>query len=676
MTKREATERISKLRDEINRHRYLYHVKDTQEISDAALDSLKHELDLLEQQFPELITPDSPTQRVGGEALDEFKKVVHRTPMLSLNDVFEPSEVEQWETRIRKLLPADASVEYFGEVKMDGLAIALLYRDGVLYRAATRGDGRIGEDVTQNVRTIESVPLRLEDQSGDAKLKQWVTKARSGEIEVRGEVYMPKKVFEAINKEQEKKSLPPFANPRNASAGSVRQLDPRITASRKLSFMAYDLVTDLGQTTHQETHAILTALGFNAGTHNERLVSRADIESYHERIGKIRASLPYWTDGIVITVNSIGQFRGLGVVGKAPRGAIAYKYPAEQATTIVEDIQVQIGRTGALTPVAHLKPVQVAGTTVSRATLHNIDEIRRLDVRIGDTVIVEKAGEIIPDIVQVLVKLRTGKEKKFHMPAKCPVCGSPTARKDGEVAYYCTNPQCYAVQHEGLRHFVSKTGFDIDGLGEKIVEQLFKADLVKSPADLFTLTIKDLEPLERFAEKSAANLVSAIQKAKRVSLARFIYALGIRHVGEETANDLARHFGDIQKLEHTSIEELHAIRDIGGVVAQSISAYFGDKKNIDLVNALIKNGVEIHRPEKIQATPLTGKKIVVTGTLAGMSRDEAKAQVRKAGGDWVSSVSTQTDFVVVGENPGSKADKAKKLGVNIISEKEFLELLG
>ena len=671
MNTADVKKRIDKLKAEINHHRYLYHVLDKQEISDAAQDSLKHELALLETQFPEFITPDSPTQRVGGEALDEFKKVQHPVPMLSLVDAFSEEELQDWEKRNRKLVASTATLNYFAEIKMDGLAVTLKYKKGVLDQAATRGDGKVGEDITENVRTIEAIPLKLE-------LDTLVPQARTAaqrDVEVRGEVFMSKKVLEELNKRQAQNKLPPFANPRNAAAGSVRQLDPKITASRKLSFMAYDLVTDLGQQTHQQAHDLMTQMGFRSGEYNEFCSDANAVELYHTKIGKIRSKFPYWTDGIVINVNDIKLFKRLGVVGKAPRGALAYKYPAEQATTIVEDIQVQVGRTGALTPVAHLKPVKVAGSTVSRATLHNVDEIERLGVRIGDTVIVQKAGDVIPDIVQVLPNLRTGKERHFKMPHKCPVCDSKVERRSEEVAYYCTNKNCYAQQQEGLSHFVSKTAFDIDGLGPKILEQLARADLVKNPADLFDLKESDLEPLERFAEKSAENLVQAIQSAKKVTLARFIYALGIRHVGEETAIDLAQHFGSLEKIMHTSQEEFNSIRDIGGVVAKSLHEYFQDAQNVSLVKKLLHKGVVIELQKQVnKQTPLTGKKIVVTGTLDTMSRDEAKAKVREAGGDWVSSVSKNTDYVVVGSDPGSKADKAKKIGVQTIDEREFVRL--
>ena len=676
MNKHDAKARIEKLRREINPHRYLYHVLDKQEISDAALDSLKHELQQLEEQFPNLVTPDSPTQRVGGTPLGEFKKVRHAVRMLSLNDVFSAEETTSWVERIQKIVPGRV-LDFYGEVKMDGLAVSLLYRKGMLVRASTRGDGAIGEDVTQNIKTIEAIPLTLERGKGPGANAALVSRSILSDIEVRGEVYMLKSVFEKLNADLKKVNMPVFANPRNAAAGSVRQLDSKVTVKRKLSFMAYDLVTDLGQKTHQESHGLLEALGFKAGTNNEYLNDVGAIERYHRQIGKIRSKLPYWTDGIVVTVNSIATFRELGVVGKAPRGSIAYKYPAEQATTVVEDIQVQVGRTGALTPVAHLKPVRVAGSTVSRATLHNMDEIERLGVKIGDTVIVQKAGDIIPDVVQVLSKLRTGKERAYRMPGRCPVCKSPVVRKKGEVAYYCSNKSCYAQQHESLRHFVSRQAFDIDGLGPKILEQLARADLVKSSSDLFLLTEADLEPLERFAEKSAENLVKAIRASKDVSFARFIYSLGIRHVGEETAIALANHFKTFDKLVDAPFDEFDSISDVGGVVAKSIYEFFKEKDNRRLIDKLIGSGIHIQRvqPTAHNTGALAGKKIVVTGTLASLSREEAKERIRKAGGDWVTSVSKNTDYVVVGENPGSKYEKAKQLGVKVIDEKEFTELL-
>ncbi|MBI4407583.1 MAG: NAD-dependent DNA ligase LigA, partial [Candidatus Kerfeldbacteria bacterium] len=493
-----AKQRIAQLKQTIDHHRYLYHVLDKQEISEAALDSLKHELAQLEEQFPQLVTTDSPTQRVGGKPLPGFKKVKHSRGMLSLNDVFSAKELQEWEQRVRKLAPGKP--QYYAEIKMDGLAVNLRYEAGIFVQGATRGDGKVGEDVTENLKTIESIPLRL---LGDYPAV----------VEVRGEVYMTKQHFEQLNQREDNK----YANPRNVSAGSIRQLDPKMTASRKLSFMAYDCVTDLGLQYHSEIHQWLQDHGFPSNPHNKICRSLAEVETYHADIMKRRAKLPYWTDGVVVNIDDLELFKTLGVIGKAPRGSVAYKFPAEQATTIVEDIQVQVGRTGALTPVAHLKPVFVAGTTVSRATLHNDDEIKRLDVRIGDTAIIEKAGDIIPDVVKVLPELRSKSSKAYLFPKKCPACGSAVERRAGEVAYYCPNPNCFAQERERFYHFVSKTGFDIRGLGPKIIDQLMDEGLIHEYADLFKLTAGDLEPLERFAEKKASNIVADIHARRQIT---------------------------------------------------------------------------------------------------------------------------------------------------------------
>ncbi len=664
MDKNGAKKRIKKLKKEINHHRYLYHVLDHQEISDAALDSLKHELHELEQQYPDLITPDSPTQRVGGEPLDKFEKVKHRVPMLSIEDVFSLEELQDWQKRIKKLMPR-AEFDYFAEVKMDGLAISLVYQDGVLITAATRGDGKIGEDVTHNIKTIEAVPLKLRESKEVKSLK--------GRIEIRGEVFMDKKIFEKLNKEQEKKGEKTFANPRNAAAGSVRQLDPKITASRQLDFCGYNLITDLGQETHEKAHKLMRLLGVKDNPLNMHCADLNDVQRFYEKVQEQRDKLNYWTDGIVVTINNIKLFKKLGVVGKAPRGVIAYKFPAEQATTIIENVKFSVGRTGVLTPVANLKPVSIGGTTVSHATLHNIDEIKRLGIEIGDTVILEKAGDVIPKVIEVLPNLRTGKEKEIKIPQKCPICGSEVKREKGEVGLYCTNPNCFAKEKEKIIHFVSKKGMNIEGLGSRIVEQLLNAGLIASPADLHKLKAGDIEPLERFAEKSAQNIIEAIKNSKRVSLPRFLFALGIRHVGEETAIDLAQYFGSLNKIKNASLEDLEKVADIGEVVAKSIYDYFHDKKNLQVIDELLKY-IEIEKIKKTKQT-LAGKSFVLTGSLDAMTRDEAKLRIREFGGDVSSSVSKNTDYVVAGEEPGSKYNKAKKLGVKIISEKEFLNLL-
>jgi len=667
MEKQEAKKRIEKLKKEIARYRYLYHVLDKQEITDAALDSLKHELFKLEQEYPEFITPDSPTQRVGGKPLDKFKKVRHKTPMLSIEDVFSFQELKGWEERISKLMPS-AKFDYYAEAKMDGLAISLIYKNGILARASTRGDGKVGEDVTQNIKTIEAIPLRLMENDKVKNLEQ--------EIEIRGEVFMPKKAFEELNKEQEKKGLQKFANPRNAAAGSIRQLDPKVTASRQLDFYGYDLTTDLGQKTHEQKHEIIKLLGIKVNPHNQYCKTLNDVKKIYGHILSIRERLPYWIDGVVVNVNNNEYFEKLGIAGKAPRGIIAYKFPGEQATTIVRNVKFQVGRTGALTPVAIMDPVFIAGTTVTHATLHNIDEIKRLGVKIGDTVIIEKAGDVIPKVVKVLPKLRTGDEKEIKIPDKCPICGSKIVRKKGEVAIYCSNPHCFAREKENIIHFVSRKAFDIEGLGEKIVVQLMNEGLISSPAGIFKLSKGDLEPLERFAEKSAENLVEAVNKSKKIPLARFLYALGIRHVGEETAIELADRFGSLARIRSVKLEELEKVSDIGPKVAESIYDYFRNKRNLKLIDDLIKNGVKIINPKpKKFSKNFKDKIFVLTGALKSMARDEAKDKIRELGGDISSSVSRKTDFVIAGEDPGSKFDKAKQLGVKIINEKEFLNML-
>lgn len=665
-----AQQRIEQLRREINHHRYLYHVLDRQEISDAALDSLKHELQELEQQHPELITSDSPTQRVGGAPLPQFKKVTHSKPMLSLFDSFSETEMEEWEERNRKLLHTSKQIEYYAEIKMDGLAVSLIYKNGVLVEGSTRGDGKIGEDVTHNLRTIEAIPLRLRFDD----LTPAQRKIAEKEVEIRGEAFMTKDVLDDLNREQKKNNQPLFANPRNAAAGSIRQLDPKKTAKRRLSFYAYDLVTDLGQKTHDESHALAEKLGVPTNTHNKICHSLKDVFAYHTDVGKRRAKLPYWTDGVVVNINDIATFKKLGIVGKAPRAAMAYKYPAEQATTIVEDIIIQVGRTGVITPVAVLNPVLVAGTTVSRATLHNQDEIDRLDVRVGDTVVIQKAGDIIPDIVQVLKNLRPAKAKKYTIPDRDPVSGGRIVRKAGEAHHYLADRNAAALRREQLIHFVSKPAFDIDGLGDQIVDQLMQAGLVRQPADIFKLTSEQMLTLPGFAERKADKLVAAIRKARRVTLPRFLIALGIRHVGEETAIALASRYGRLKPLLQATHEELEKINDVGGVVADSIVAYFGDAHNQKVIEDLLAAGVTIESQAAAKQT-LAGKTYVLTGTLTSMTRDEAKEKIRALGGDVSSSVSKQTTAVIAGGDPGSKYDKAKSLGVTILDEKTFSQLI-
>ncbi len=690
MTKPEAQKRIEKLRNEINHHRYLYHVLDRQEISDAALDSLKKELEWLESQFPDLVTPDSPTQRVGGKALSKFKKVPHRMRMLSLTDAFSPEEMREWEEKLKRLEPR-LKLEYFAELKVDGFAISLEYENGLLARASTRGDGRVGEDVTENVKTVESVPLSLiENAEAVAKTSPEIQKLLDyfprvakalkhspRRFEVRGEIYMTKVAFDAANREQKKNDLPPYANPRNIAAGSIRQLDPKVAASRKLDFLAYDLVTDLGLETHEEEHAAARILGFKT-VELARACNTLDevIEFWHD-VSQKREKLPHLIDGIVVQVNKTADFEKLGVAGKAPRGAIAFKFEAEEATTILRDIIVQVGRTGALTPVAVMDPISIGGVTVSRATLHNQDEIERLGVKIGDTVVIKRAGDVIPAVVEVLKRLRPQNARVFHMPMKCPICGSKVTRKEGEVAYKCSNAHCAAIQRERIYHFVSRGAFDIQGLGPKIVDVLLDQGLIRDAADLFALKKDDIAILERFGEKSAENLIRAIAERKNISLSRFIFGLGIQHVGEETAIDLAKRFGSIEALARSSAAELEAIRDVGSIVASSVYDWFYNHRNQEFLTRLKSFGVHpIAEARAKVAQTLRGKTFVLTGALLSITRDEAKRRIRDRGGDISGSVSSKTDYVVMGEEPGSKFERARELGVKTITEKEFLKLLG
>ncbi len=662
MNKNDAKKRTVKLRDEINYHRYLYHVKDTQEISDSALDSLKKELFDLENKFPELITPDSPTQRVGGEYLDKFKKITHTTRMLSLQDAFSEQDMQDWLERIQKI--SNKPFEFFVEAKMDGLAVSLIYKNGILLRAATRGDGNVGEDVTHNIKTIQSIPLKLN------KIKNVDL------VEVRGEVYMSKNIFSKLNKVQEKSGGKIFANPRNAAAGTIRQLDPEVASERSLSFMAYSLVTDFGQATHAQSHELLEQLGFRAGDYQMVCPDLAAVMKFYKDLDKKRDKLPYWIDGLVVQVNDNKILANLGVVGKAPRGVIALKFPAEQVTTVVEDIIVQIGRTGVLTPVAVLKPVLVAGSTVSRATLHNMDEIERLDVRIGDTVIIQKAGDIIPDIVEVLTRFRDGKEKKFKMPRQ--FMGSKVSRTEGEVNHYVEDKNILAIEKEKLYHFVSKKAFDIDGLGPRILDQLLEEGLVQDPADIFNLQIGDLEPLERFAEKSSQNTIESIEDSKNITFSRFLYALGIRHVGEQTAIVLAENFKDLKSIRSSDLESLANLPDVGDVMAKSIIDFFNTKDNKIFLNKLLdrNHGVVIKYPKINKATgKLNNKTFVLTGTLDSLTRDQAINEIRIQGGRAGSSVSVKTDYVLAGSDAGSKLDKAESLGVKILSEADFLKLV-
>ena len=687
MTKAEAKKRIEKLRELINKYRYSRHVLDKELVSIEVEDSLKKELFDLEQKYPEFITSDSPTQRVGGKPLEKFEKVRHPQPMLSFNDAFSEKDMEDWLDRISRLLTPEEvrKIDFYCEPKLDGLAIELIYENGIFSKGSTRGDGIIGEDVTQNLKTIEAIPLKLREidevvkdleKEGLKEIAENIRKNSLREVVARGEAIITKKNFKKVNKEQEKSGLAIFANPRNLAAGSIRQLDPKITAKRHLDSNAYDLISDFGQKTHEEEHKILHSLGFK--TNNKYSKYCKDLKEafeFREYWLKNREKLPNEIDGVVVQINNSEIFEKLGVVGKAPRAAIAYKFPLKQATTKIRKVRFQVGRTGSITPVAYLEPVEVGGTTISRATLHNEDEIKRLGVKIDDTAVVGRAGDVIPEIIRVLPELRTGKEKQIRFPRTCPACGKRLIKPAGEAIWRCPNRDCDARKREFLYHFASKKAFDIEGLGPKIIDQLMDENLISRAPDIFELKEGDLIPLERFAEKSAKNLVEAIENSKEISLARFIYSLGIRHVGEETAIDLANYFGSVDKLKKVSREELEKIPDIGGVVAESIYIWFQQKRNQKLIEDLIRLGIKILPPEKV-GKKLAGKTFVLTGTLETLTRSEGERKIRMLGGHPTSSVSKQTDYLVVGENPGSiKLEKAKKLGVKTLTEKEFLKML-
>ncbi|MBP6930331.1 NAD-dependent DNA ligase LigA [Patescibacteria group bacterium] len=661
--------RAKRLKAEISKHRYRYHVLDKPTMSDEVLDSLKHELQELERKYPSLVTADSPTQVVGGKPLEKFTKVSHKTRMLSLVDVFSPDELYSWEERIAKLVGKKELVDgYFAELKMDGLAISLIYKKGILQRAATRGDGWVGEDVTANIKTISSIPLKLNTKS------PYFERASQSAFEVRGEVYMTKEDLERINARQKRAGLTPFANPRNAAAGAVRQLDPKITASRNLKFAVYELVSELGQKTHSEEHAIAQSLGLPIIEYNRLCKTSEELVHFHSVWEKKKEKLPYMVDGVVVVVENEKVRAKLGVVGKAPRGMVAFKFSPEQATTEITDIKVQVGRTGTLTPVALLKPVLLAGSTVSKATLHNQDEIDRKDIRIGDTVVIHKAGDIIPAVVNVIKSLRPKGAKRWQMPRTFE--GAKVTRKSGEVAFRVSDSTLASVKLRQLQYFVSKSCFDIVGLGPKILKKLYEEGLVKNYADIFKLTAEDLRHLERFADKSAENIIKSIDNVKTISLHRFINALGIPTVGEETAFDLAQYFGDLKRVENASVEELNSVYGIGAPSAQTIADYFAKPENKETIKDLLLSGIKITNPPKAAANgPLKGKTFVFTGGLETMTRGEAEEKVRQLGGDASSSVSKVTSYVVAGAEAGSKLSKAQNLNVKIISEEQFLNLI-
>jgi DNA ligase (NAD+) len=713
--------RIKKLTAEINKLRYEYHVLDKPDVTDEVYDSLTRELKELEEKYPDFRLSDSPIGRIGGKPIEKFQKVRHQVRQWSFDDVFSFEELGKWEEKIERLAsksisnfqfpisnkipsPKSQKIDYCCELKIDGLKVILTYENGIFVQGATRGDGMIGEDVTNNLRTISSISLKLNYPV---------------DCVVVGECYLGKDELARINKIRKKNGEALFANSRNAAAGSIRQLDPKVAASRRLACFIYDMdylkISEFNFRKFQELNSwkasqieelgFLEKLGFQVNPNYKLCKNIGEIEEYYQKwIGK-RDSLNYGLDGVVIKINSNDIQKALGYTGKAPRWGVAYKFPAEKVTTVVEDIKVQVGRTGALTPLAHLRPVGVAGSTVSRATLHNEDEIRRLDVRIGDTVVIQKAGDIIPEIVEVIKNLRTGKEKTFHMPKTCPICGGKVARqevisnlpagkagnKEVSAATYCLNPKCFAVEKEGIIHFVSKKGFNIDGMGEKIVEHLMTEGLISNPAEIFELTKGDLEPLERFAEKSADNLIASIENSKKITLEKFLFALGVRFVGEETAvlishnikhvtyNKINNLTGIINFFPEIKKEQWMSVKGIGEKSAESLVQWFSDKENIRLLEKMEESGVKIIGTGldlSIQGKGrLAGKTFVLTGELKNFTRGVAKDMIRKVGGDISSSVSAKTDYVVAGENPGSKYDKAKKLGVKIIGEEELKKLL-
>ncbi len=671
-------QRIEALRNELREHNIAYYVNDAPRISDIEYDKLFEELKRLEKQNPKLVSPDSPTQRVGSFPLSQFKKIHHRVPMLSLANAFSDSEVLEFNQRIRNdlitagLLKSSQSVCYACEVKFDGLAINLRYENGLLTQAATRGDGETGEDVTANIRTVRSIPLRLQGE--------YIPEV----LEVRGEVLMKRADFEALNIAQAERGEKLFANPRNAAAGSLRQLDSKVTAQRKLSFYVYgvgEVVDSKGVFTKDTFEHIIQQLctfGFPAYTKQPLTEGTSGLLAFYNKTAQIRNSLPFDIDGVVYKVNDTAQQEALGFVSRSPRWALAHKFPAQEMTTLVENIEVQVGRTGAITPVARLSPVEVGGVIVTNATLHNADEVARKDVRIGDTVVVRRAGDVIPEVVMSIIEKRPADARPFVMPTECPQCQSPIVREPGEAVARCTGGLiCPAQRKQSLIHFASRKAMNIDGLGDKLIEQLVDVGLVHTPDDLYRLTVEQLSQLDRMAQKSAQNVFDAIQVSKATTLARFIYALGIRHVGEATAKSLAQHFRTLDAVRQASLEELTAVADIGPVVAQAIVEFWSDPRHQTVTDHLLKLGVhwdDLPEPA-VQNSPLAGKVVVLTGTLPTLSREQAKEMLEAAGAKVTGSVSAKTDYVVAGEAAGSKLDKANQLGISVLDEAHMLALI-
>lgn len=701
MGSKEAKIRIEKLRGKIKELNYKYFVLDQSDVKESVRDSLKRELIELETAFPQFVTPDSPTQRVGSSLSGRFKKIKHRTPKKSLADVFSEEEIKEWYERVKKMVPDAKEIEFVCELKIDGLNITIQYENGLFVHGVTRGNGEEGEDVTHNVKTIESVPLSLNEKVN---------------LEVSGEVFMPKKELERINKEQEKRGKPLFANPRNSAAGTIRQLDPQIAASRKLDMFVYHMEkSSLGDRVESQSDALKTLnhLGLRTDSHYKKLKTIEEVIEFCHSWHHKRDSLAYEIDGIVIKINRFKLQELLGSTAKAPRYAVAYKFPAEQVSSQILDVIFQVGRTGAITPVAVMTPTLVAGSTVSRATLHNEDEIFKKDIRIGDTVIIQKAGDVIPEVVEVITDLRTGTEKKIKFPKNCPVCNSEIIRKEGEAAYRCSNTSCYAIEKEMISHFVSKKGFNVDGLGDKVVNQLLDSGVIQDSADIFTLSREDLLTLDLFQEKRADNILNSIQKAKIIGLDRFIYSLGIRYIGEQSSYDLAKFitshirkskkkierakakkaqeslFGAAETVEEGefsildliesvtafSLEEIKNIDGIGEKMGEVVHQWFNDRTNQKYLEKIYVGGVDLEIDHLESSGKLVGKSFVITGTLQTMTRDQAKASIKQSGGKIHSSITKDTNFLIVGESAGSKLKKAAELGIKTITEEEFKDML-
>ncbi|HCG5115452.1 TPA: NAD-dependent DNA ligase LigA [Vibrio parahaemolyticus] len=663
-------QRLEELKESLHYHAVRYYVEDNPEIPDAEYDRLMRELLEIEAQHPDLVTVDSPSQRVGGKPLSEFSQVTHEVPMLSLDNAFDDSELDSFHKRAQDRIGGESIKQYCCEPKLDGLAVSLLYENGILVQAATRGDGTTGENITENVRTINAIPLKLRGDDWPARL------------EVRGEVFMPKAGFEKLNELARQKGEKVFVNPRNAAAGSLRQLDSRITASRPLSFYAYSVGVVQGAdlaASHYERFLQIKSWGLPMCPETKRVDSLADVKTYYQDILQRRDALPYEIDGVVIKIDDIAVQERLGFVARAPRWAIAYKFPAQEEITTLNEVEFQVGRTGAITPVAKLEPVFVGGVTVSNATLHNADEIERLQVKIGDQVVIRRAGDVIPQVVSVIKKRRPETARDIIFPTQCPVCGSHVERIEGEAVTRCTGGLvCQAQRKQALKHFVSRKALDVDGLGDKVIEQLVDREMVETPADLFKLSAGVLTVLERMGPKSAQNIVNALEKSKLTTLPRFLYSLGIREVGEATAANLAQHFKSLEAIQAATEEQLIAVQDIGVVVAKHITTFFEEEQNQAVVQDLLVQGIhwpEVSAPEQGAALPLEGKTVVLTGTLSQLGRTEAKEALQSLGAKVTGSVSKKTDILFAGENAGSKLTKAQELGIEIKTEQDLLELI-